>query len=161
MKKLIALAAILTVLMTGCGQVSEEAETTKSGAEVQANDFNEKTISEIKINETGGEDGRNYDWLISAKDGHNYVIQTDNNMKTTLTYDISDKDFGDLIQIDFSDYIGESESNPIGICDAVYYTIVISYDDETEDKSEVCIPALWDKLYEIIATYEPINEETF
>lgn len=161
MKKLIALTAILAILMTGCGQVSEETETTNSGAKVQVNDFNEKTISEIKINEIGGEDGRDNDWLVSAKDGHNYVILTDNRMKTTQTYDVSDKDFLDLIQIYFSDYIGKSESNPIGTCDVIDYTIVIRYNDETEDKSEVYIPALWNKLYEIIAVYEPIDEKKF
>lgn len=153
MKKIIAMIAATAVLLTGCGQFAEKSETNSSGAEVQTSEFINKNVSEININETGGEDGRINNWLISQTDGRNIVVLTDR-MSKTSTYNISDEDFQALTHIDFSDYIGVKVDTE-GIADYIYYNIEIIYDDSTKDIIEVYVPVLLDKLYEIIGAYEP------
>lgn len=154
MKKIISIVAVTVVLLTGCGQLTEESENTRHGAGVQTSDFSYKNISEITIYETGGEDGRTNNWLISQTDGCNIVELTDLWSGETSTYNISDEDFQALTHIDFSDYIGV-KADTEGEYDAVYYNIEIIYDDGTKDKSETFISPLWQKLYEIIGAYEP------
>ncbi|MDE5769920.1 MAG: hypothetical protein K2H82_11100 [Oscillospiraceae bacterium] len=157
MKRMIAMTAIIAttaVLLMGCGQVGEKSETINPETEVQTSDFSFRNVSEIHIHETGGEDGRDQNWIISKMDGRNTVVFTDNNMRKTLTYLVSDEDFQNLTCTDFSDYVG-IKADMENIDDAVYYTIEIIYDDGTKDEAEIYIPALWNKLYEMIGTYEP------
>lgn len=153
MKRIISIIAVMAVLLTGCRQLTEESENTRHGAGAQTSDFSYKNVSEITINEVGGEDGRHNEWIISQSDGCNTVVKTDR-MKKTSTYNISDEDFQALTHIDFSDYIGV-KADTEGICDAIYYNIEIIYDDGTKNIIEVYIPDLWHKLYEIIGAYEP------
>lgn len=159
MKRIIAMVAATAVLLTGCGYLGEESETAKPGAEVQTSEFSGRNVSEINIIEIGGEDGRNNDWTISQIDGRNTVVLTDR-MRKTLTYNISDEDFQALTHTDFSNYIG-IKADTENIIDAVYYNIEIIYDDGTKDKAEVYIPALWNKLYEIIETSADIAEKDY
>lgn len=157
MKKIIATVAATAVLLTGCGQFVEESDSTNLGAEVQTSDFVVKNVSEINIFETGGEDGRINNWLISQNDDCNIVVLTDKTRKTS-TYNISDEDFQALTHIDFSNYIG-IKADTENIVDAIYYNIEIIYDNSTNDIIDVYIPELWHNLYEIISTYEPVNVE--
>ena len=157
MKRMITMLTVITVLLMGCGQVGEKSETINPETEVQTSDFSSRNVSEIYIHETGGEDGRDLNWSISKMDGRNTVVFTDNNMKKSLTCLVSDKDFQILTGTDFSDYVG-IKADMENIVDAVYSTIEIIYDDGKQDKAEIYIPALWDKLYEIINTYEPVSE---
>ncbi|MDE6088568.1 MAG: hypothetical protein K2G25_09305 [Oscillospiraceae bacterium] len=150
MKKMLVILAVVTVLLTGCGQ-SGASET--AGIESES-DFTDKMISEIHIHEIGGEDGRDQDWSISNAGGYNIIIFTDHRMQTELTYHVSDEDFRILTDTDFAEYIG-IKADMENIVDAVYCTIEIIYDDGTEDTAEIYIPELWNKLYEITGTYEP------
>lgn len=157
MKRIIVMVAATAVLLTGCGQLGEESEITKPGAEVETSDFSDRNISEINIIEVGGEDGRDNNWTISQINDRKTVVLTDR-MKEILTYNISDEDFEALTNIDFSDYIGKKDDIE-NLVDAVYYKVEIIYDDGTRDIAEVYIPDLWHKLYEIQAEYEPIGVE--
>ncbi|MDE6731136.1 MAG: hypothetical protein K2J71_10240 [Oscillospiraceae bacterium] len=153
MKKMLVMLAVVTVLLTGCGQSGASEISGISGIESES-DFTDKMISEIHIHEIGGEDGRDQDWSILNADGCNSIIFTDHRMQTELTYHVSDEDFRILMDTNFAEYIG-IKADMENIVDAVYDTIEIIYDDGTEDTAEIYIPALWDKLYEIMGTYEP------
>lgn len=160
MKKVLSIIGAAAVLLTGCGYAGDDSGTSNPEADGKTLDFVGKNVSEIKILESGGEDGRINNWSISQSDGRNVVVLTDR-MKKTSTYNISDEDFQALTHIDFSDYIGV-KADTERLADAVYYNIEIIYDDDTKDKIdiiEVYVPELWHKLYEIIGSYEPLEDQ--
>ena len=74
MKKIIAVAFTAILLLTGCGKVGEKAGT-EQGTNSQSTNNNEKTVTKIKIAETGGEDGRDNEWDVFQIDDCNIVIQ--------------------------------------------------------------------------------------
>lgn len=156
MKKFLSIIGVAAVLLTGCGYAGDDSPTANPGADGKTLDFVGKNVSEIKILESGGEDGRINNWSISQNGGRNVVVLTDR-MKKTSTYNISDEDFQALTHIDFSDYIGV-KADTERLADAVYYNIEIIYDD-TMDIIEVYVPELWRKLYEIIGSYEPLEDQ--
>lgn len=156
MKKFLSIIGVAAVLLTGCGYAGDDSPTANPGADGKTFDFVGKNVSEIKILESGGEDGRINNWSISQNGGRNVVVLTDR-MKKTSTYNISDEDFQALTHIDFSDYIGV-KADTERLADAVYYNIEIIYDD-TMDIIEVYVPELWRKLYEIIGSYEPLEDQ--
>ncbi len=101
MKKIIAVAFMAILLLTGCGQIDEKAGT-EQGANSQTTNNNDKTVARIRIAETGGEDGRDNVWDIFQIDGCNIVIRKDNRSCKTVAYHISDEDYQTLVDIDFS-----------------------------------------------------------
>lgn len=157
MKRIITTIFAATLLLTSCGQVDEKAGNKDQGANSQITNNNEKTITRIMINETGGEDGRDNEWEIFQLDGCNTVIQKDNRFCKTATYHISDEDYHALVDIDFSPYIGKTEDTE-GIADLICSNISIVYEDGSQNKIEVNIPELWSKLYELTAEYDPFPE---
>lgn len=156
MKKIIAAAFMAILLLTGCGQIDEKYGTEQVANSQTTNDH-EKIVTRIRIAETGGEDGRDNVWDIFQIDGCNIVIRKDNRFCKTVTYPISDEDYQALVDIDFSSYIGKTEDTE-GIADLIYSNISIVYEDGTQNKIEVNIPELWEKLYGIATEYTPFPE---
>lgn len=154
MKRIIALLFAAALLLTGCSNYDDNAGNKASVSQITEN--NEKTVTEIRITEIGGEDGRDIEWIISQNDGYKTMVQKDNRFDKVLTYSISDEDYQALMNMDFSLFIGKKEDND-GVIDGLDYHISIIYEDESEDKSEVYIPDLWKKFYEIMDEYEPVN----
>ena len=58
MKRIIAMTFAAELLLTGCGQVDEKVGKEIQGTDTQITDNHEKAVTEIKITEIGGEDGR-------------------------------------------------------------------------------------------------------
>ena len=104
MKKIIAVAFTAILLLTGCGKVDEKVRIEQS-TNSQSTNNNEKTVTKIKIAETGGEDGRDNEWDVFQIDGCNIVIQKDNRSCKTVTYHISDEDYQILMDMDFSSHL--------------------------------------------------------
>lgn len=142
MKRIIAFAFAAALLLTGCENFDDNADR--------------KAVTEIRITEIGGEDGRDIEWIVSQDDGYKTLIQKDNRFDKVITYNISDEDYHTLLNMDFSSYIGKKEDND-GVIDGLDYNILIIYEDETEDKTEVYIPDLWKKFYEIMEEYKPVD----
>lgn len=160
MKKIVIMFVSTALLFAGCGKVEEDNKISNPSSEVQFNQVIDKNITEIEMIESGGEDGRANNWQIFIDDNGKKLVVLKNMWTTdTQTYEISDEDYNSLMGIDFSEYIGKKDDNE-GVCDAIYYNVVIRYDDETEATSEASISDLWRKLYQIPYDYKPVDDYT-
>ena len=109
MKKLITMFLASSIILSACGQVSNNTNNTKTETSVTETQkvISQKTVSSITAHETGGEDGRDKIWIISQSDGNNTIRITDKRNNNSLIYNISDEDYQNIMSLNFSDYIGE------------------------------------------------------
>lgn len=160
MKKTVIMVVSTAFLFAGCGHVEEDNKRSDLSSEVQVDQVVNKNVTEIEMHESGGEDGRANNWQVFIDDnGKKSVVLKNIWTNDTQTYEISDEDYNSLMGIDFSEYIGKKDDNE-GVADAIYYNVVIRYDDETEATSEASIPDLWNKLYQIVYDYTAKSPES-
>lgn len=160
MKKIIFTVVSTALLLAGCEQVKKDNKISDPDSKVQVNQAINKNVTEIEMYESGGEDGRVNNWQVFIDDnGKKLVVLKNMRTTDTQTYEITDEEYNSLMGIDFSKYIGKKDDNE-GVADAIYYNVVIRYDDETEAMSEASIPDLWSKLDRIAYDYKPVNNHS-
>ena len=158
MKRMTVFALAAALLLTGCGQITEETSTTQT-APAPTEPPAALAVTGIIAQETGGEDGRYLEWSVVEWEGYYTVKLCDDRMGQTTVYHISEEDYQAIVSTDFTDYIGKSEEIEEGLCDFVCYHTQIAYEDGTICTSDVQIPALWEQLYAVTDNYEPTSIE--
>lgn len=156
MKRIIVISFAAALLLTGCGQAGDKTEIQITDTDLQSSISDNIAVSEITISEIGGEDGRNYTLTISQNNNTNVMCKVDNRIGKTITYHISDLDYQSITSTDITDYLDKKDELEYDVADWIDCHTEIQYDNGTTAVSDVYIPELWNKIYEVMNKYEPL-----
>jgi hypothetical protein len=135
-------------------------ETTESVSETDA--VVKSEIVRIDVHETGGIDGRDLEYNIYRENGENIFVFTDHDgWQESGTYHISDEDMKRILSVDYTPYLNASRDEDLVICDAVYTDVDFVSADGNIITIHSSIPELYDMLYSVKNTYEPVDHHAF
>lgn len=151
---------IIVVVLLVCMCMISGCSVIKDGGETESKYGNAKTI---KIEETGGIDGRNLVWQMYEKDGKYYFSADNLKFDKHFLQEITEVEYKSIMHINFDEYFAKYiRDNSVVIMDDIYYHTTIEFENHvTYEGDDYYMSEIINKMLTIASRYDTCDFTDF
>lgn len=142
---------VMSVLFTACGGSGSGGSGADKGR-----------VTEVAVNEHGGEDGRSIDWRVYREGDKFYISYADNNgqyfshyygIDDKATVEISESAYNEVMNIDYGKLMNAKSSKAENAADDVGFTSTLRYENGTEQKTGANMTSVTISLIQVVLQF--------